>query len=217
MKLRHRLTALGILLAMMLALAAPSLAYDFPQPDWTALYNQRWQMVTDTEFGLYAQGPVSSAPYYGAKFEPKAGTYLGTTVDSADNLLPVGSVLTYIYGTSGQDDLYWPSNTMLHNGNMIAMVGWTIEDLNTIDYNYVEPDPVKYDEPVKQGLCTSMAKVIRTNNISVSRGKTKIANCEFMGIHTKDFGETAYLQEELNRDVHWYTYLNELAQLGAKD
>lgn len=43
-------------------------------------------------------------------------------------------------------------------------------------------------------------------------GKTKIANCEFMGIHTKDFGETAYLQEELNRDVHWYTYLNELAQ-----
>ena len=39
-----------------------------------------------------------------------------------------------------------------------------------------------------------------------------IANCEFMGIHTKDFGETAYLQEELNRDVHWYTYLNELAQ-----
>lgn len=83
---------------------------------------------------------------------------------------------------------------------------------NDIDYNYVEPDPVKYDEPVKQGLCTSMAKVIRTNNISVSRGKTKIANCEFMGIHTKDFGETAYLQEELNRDVHWYTYLNELAQ-----
>ena len=77
---------------------------------------------------------------------------------------------------------------------------------NDIDYNYVEPDPVKYDEPVKQGLCTSMAKVIRTNNISVSRGKTKIANCEFMGIHTKDFGETAYLQEELNRDVHWYTY-----------
>lgn len=45
---------------------------------------------------------------------------------------------------------------------------------NDIDYNYVEPDPVKYDEPVKQGLCTSMAKVIRTNNISVSRGKRRL-------------------------------------------
>lgn len=83
---------------------------------------------------------------------------------------------------------------------------------NDIDYNYEEPDPVKYEEPLKQGLCTNMAKVIRTNNVSVNRGKTNIANCEFMGIHTKDFGETAYLQEELNAEVHWYTYLNKLAK-----
>ena len=44
---------------------------------------------------------------------------------------------------------------------------------NDIDYNYVEPDPVKYDEPVKQGLCTSMAKVIRTNNIIGKPGKNE--------------------------------------------
>ena len=80
-----------------------------------------------------------------------------------------------------------------------------------IDYEYVEPDPVKYEEAVNQGLCTSMAKVIRTNNVSVSKGKKKIADCEFMGIHTKDFGQTAYLQEELNKKEHWYTYLNALA------
>ena len=44
---------------------------------------------------------------------------------------------------------------------------------NDIDYNYVEPDPVKYDEPVKQGLCTSMAKVIRTNNSIGEPGKNE--------------------------------------------
>lgn len=81
-----------------------------------------------------------------------------------------------------------------------------------IDYEYIEPDPVKYDELLKQGICTSMTKVIRTDNVSVSKGKTSVENCEFMGIHTKEFGETAYLQEELNRTEHWYTYLNALSQ-----
>ena len=32
-----------------------------------------------------------------------------------------------------------------------------------------------------------------------------------MGIYSKEFGETANFKEELNKEVHWYTYLNELA------
>lgn len=80
------------------------------------------------------------------------------------------------------------------------------------DYEYIEPDFVKYESLVSDGLCSNVTKVIRTDNTVVRKGKQSVPNCEMMGIHTKQFGEIANMQEELNRDVHWYTYLNELAK-----
>lgn len=79
------------------------------------------------------------------------------------------------------------------------------------DYEFIEPDSVKYESLVKQGLCTNMTRVMRTDKVAIGKGGKSVKNCEMMGINTKEFGETAYLKDELNQDVHWYTYLNELA------
>ena len=81
-----------------------------------------------------------------------------------------------------------------------------------LDYVYEEPDFVKYESFVQKGLCSSVTKVIRANHTVVKKGKKSVPQCEIMGIHTKEFGETASLQAELNQEVHWYTYLNELAK-----
>ncbi len=80
-----------------------------------------------------------------------------------------------------------------------------------LDYDYQEPDYVKYESLLSQGLCSNMTRVIRTENTVVSKGKQSVPNCEMMGIHTKEFGETAVLQQSAG-DVHWFTYLNALAK-----
>lgn len=81
-----------------------------------------------------------------------------------------------------------------------------------VRYTYIEPDYTKYGNLVQEGLCDSVARVLRYERTqAVSQGKT-IMDCMVMGIHTKEFGETAFLKEELYGDTHWYHWLNDLGQ-----
>lgn len=108
-------------------------AYDFPEPDWGAVLKERTQMVTETQFDLYVEGDPSLAPYYGAKLEPKAGTYIGMVADQAESYLPLGSYLTYVE-TPDQPDLYYPSNSMIKRDDVVTMVGWNFNSLDDVDY-----------------------------------------------------------------------------------
>lgn len=81
-----------------------------------------------------------------------------------------------------------------------------------IRYTYIEPDYIKYGNLVDSGLCDSVARVLRYDGTqATARGKT-VLDCMVMGIHTKDFGGTAFLKEELYGDTHWYHWLNDLGQ-----
>jgi len=44
--------------------------------------------------------------------------------------------LTNIDGMN-ESDLYYPANQMVRNNNVITMVGWTIYDLNTLNYDHI--------------------------------------------------------------------------------
>ena len=78
---------------------------------------------------------------------------------------------------------------------------------------YEEPDYQKYDS-LSSGFVESMTRVIRDKSVGVTGGGKTIENCEMMAIHTKEFGETASLQGDLN-DVHWFHYLNDLAATAS--
>lgn len=75
---------------------------------------------------------------------------------------------------------------------------------------YVEPDFGRYRELADEGLCESAARVIEDDRTMVKMGTETIRNCMLMGIHTKEFGETARLADGLN-DSHWFNALNALA------
>lgn len=81
-----------------------------------------------------------------------------------------------------------------------------------IEYDFVEPNYARYTELINQGICDSMTRVIYDDRTIVRANSMVKEECIFMGVHTKEFGETAYLKEELNLDTHWYTYLNALAE-----
>ncbi len=86
-------------------------------------------------------------------------------------------------------------------------------EMNTIiDYEYIEPDYIKYDELLKNGMCDRMTRVIRADKVEVAYNKTKLKNCVMQGIVTNEYGETATLRGELQGEKHWYHYLNMLAE-----
>lgn len=64
-----------------------------------------------------------------------------------------------------------------------------------------------------EGISESTARVIYDDKTTIKVGGTELANNVLMGINTKDFGNTAELKSGLN-DVHWYYYLNEMAQIS---
>lgn len=111
-------------------------AYNFPEPDWGKLLNERKAMVNTSEIELYVEGDVDSAPYYGAKFEPRGGTYIGMIADTSDDFQPLGSYLTYI-DSMYQGDLYYPSNDMIRRDPVVAMVGWTVNSLGEVNYDAI--------------------------------------------------------------------------------
>lgn len=111
-------------------------AFNFPEPDWGALLNEKQMMVDTVHFGLYGEASEDTAPYYGAKHEPRGGVYLGAIAETAEPILPLGAYLTYIEDMN-QPDMYYPANEMIRNDKVIAMIGWTINDLGQVDYDTV--------------------------------------------------------------------------------
>lgn len=80
-------------------------------------------------------------------------------------------------------------------------------------FEYREPDYEKYMELVRNGNCESITKVIEDSRIDIGVGNKAIKEGTLWGIHTKEFGETAVLQDGLNEE-HWYHTLNALAVEG---
>lgn len=111
-------------------------AFNFPEPDWGALLRQKESMVKETDFELYVEGSVESALYYGARLEPKSGAYIGIIAENSEQFAPVSGYLTYVQDM-WQDDLYYPANEIIRNGNAATMVGWTIDNIYNVNYDQV--------------------------------------------------------------------------------
>jgi len=125
------------LVIFMLLLSVTGSAFYFPQPDWAELYYEREAMVTETDFELYAEGSADDVSvYYGAKFEPETGVYIGTIPQFESSLIPTSSYLTYI-ADMYESDMYYPANALIPRDNVISMIGWTIYDMNTVNLDQV--------------------------------------------------------------------------------
>ncbi|MBQ8301426.1 MAG: hypothetical protein IJX57_05635, partial [Clostridia bacterium] len=111
---------------------------------------EKTNMVMETDFELYTEASINSAPYYGAKFEPRGGAYIGSVPENAEKLLPLSAYLTYVEDMY-QTDFYYPANEMIKSDNVITMVGWTIHDMSNVDYAQVKNTLEKlnrYNKPI---------------------------------------------------------------------
>ncbi|MCH5184675.1 MAG: hypothetical protein J1F64_00990 [Oscillospiraceae bacterium] len=125
-------------------------AYNFPTPDWGQLLDEKKKMVNAADFELYAEGSIESAPFYGARLEPRAGAYLGTIAEESQPFRPLSAYLTYI-DDMRQNDIYYPANEIIKESNAVTMVGWTIDSMDGVDYDRVRRvlDTLdKYNKPM---------------------------------------------------------------------
>lgn len=77
------------------------------------------------------------------------------------------------------------------------------------ELTYIEPDFGKYES--LEGI-VSITKVLNDDDIGLTLPSgSSLRNVQLMGIHTKEFGETAWFDESL-LPVHWYEYLNAMSQ-----
>ncbi len=79
------------------------------------------------------------------------------------------------------------------------------------DYEFLEPDFLKYNTLLENGMCESITRVIYDDTAELKYNKSKVKDCLFQGIITNEFGNTATLKMDLNGEKHWYHYLNMLA------
>ena len=105
-----------------------------PEPDWAGILKERKAMVNETDFELYVESNNKNSVYYGAKFEPEKGVYIGMTADSAESFKPLGCYITYVESYT-QSDLYYPSNSMIKQDNVITMAGWNVTTVHNINYD----------------------------------------------------------------------------------
>lgn len=141
---------ISAILAMVIS-AAPVSAFTFPTPDWGALLSEKTQMVSETDFELYTEGPVDAAPYFGAKHEPRGGAYFGIIAENSEFVNPVGSYLTYFSMDDRQTDIYWPANEVIDNANSVVTIGYTVNSLGNIDYNTLRislDNLARYNKPM---------------------------------------------------------------------
>lgn len=82
------------------------------------------------------------------------------------------------------------------------------DPLGRVQLVYNEPDYGKYE--VLEGV-ESVTKVLVDDKATAYVNGGKLTNLKLMGIHTKEFGETAWFKEEL-LPHHWYLYLNTISQ-----
>ena len=94
------------------------------------------------------------------------------------------------------------------NNEMQIAANANSENPVDLELTYVEPDFGKYLE--MDGV-ESAAKVLVDKNVTLSVDGGKLQNVTVMGIHTKEFGETAWFKESLLSN-HWYEYLNAISQ-----
>lgn len=77
-------------------------------------------------------------------------------------------------------------------------------------WSYDEPEYDPYEELEENGLCQNTTRVIEDDRVSVRRKSKTLENCMLLGIHTREFGETALLLDGLN-EKHWFYALNALS------
>lgn len=102
-----------------------------------------------------------------------------------------------------------------NGADAVVMDKWVMRIFKDIDnkndYKYEEPDYARFERLTDSSMVVSQTRVLRLDNTKIT--KTGITNnVTLMGIYSKEFGETANFKEELNKEEHWYTYLNELAK-----
>lgn len=95
-------------------------------------YDMRKQLVKGSELNVYVEGDTDSAPYYGARLEPRSGVYFGTLAEHPDILDDFSTCLTYIEFDSQQPDFYYPANETIRNNNVNVMLGWNVANADTI-------------------------------------------------------------------------------------
>ncbi len=89
-----------------------------------------------------------------------------------------------------------------------AALAYSSESFAEEDIFYTEPDYAKFSDI--EGI-ESHTKVLVMEDVEVSGVKGDFENTILMGIHTKEFGETATFSDGL-LDFHWYEYLNAISQ-----
>lgn len=125
-------TALAIALGCAVFRAFTASAYNFPEPDWGKLLNERKAMVNESELELYTEGD-SGTVYYGARLEPTKGVYLGAPPEQSSELIPLSSYLTYNEHNLGETMPY--ITQYINGGDQVIMLGITVTDLNSVNYD----------------------------------------------------------------------------------
>lgn len=80
-----------------------------------------------------------------------------------------------------------------------------------------EAEPVRYVEPEYEGYALlpeaeSVTRVLNDDDIRLTLPDgALLRGVRLLGIHTKEFGETAWFDEDL-LPIHWYNYLNAISQ-----
>lgn len=95
-----------------------------------------------------------------------------------------------------------------NGADIVVREGWNSRQIGDESTSYVEPQFRKYEE--MEGPA-SVTKVFVNSNIHVTANQKKLQDVTLMGIHTKEFGETAYFKDGL-LNGHWYNYLNAMSQ-----
>lgn len=131
---------------IMLLLVQPAMGFEFPQPDWGALLQERTTMVKTPELELYTEGSPDSAWYYGAINEPRSGIYFGIVAENSDIIQPNPSAyLTYFELNNHQTDIYYPANEIIKNNNAVVTIGWNANNIDNIE---------SYTDTIREGLDT---------------------------------------------------------------
>lgn len=101
-----------------------------------------------------------------------------------------------------------------NGADIVLKENWTSRQLGgeggKAEQLYVEPDFTKYEKLVGQGA-SSVTKVYVSSACSASASSKNLSDVVLMGIHTREFGETATFRDGL-LDDHWYYYLNAMSQ-----
>lgn len=93
--------------------------------------------------------------------------------------------------------------------DIVMQESWTYIPASQYNPNpvYIEPDYTKY---VSADWAAQSTKVITDDQCYLSGGKANLQTLTAMGIHTREFGEITWVEQELN-EKHYYDMLNALA------